>query len=273
MFNPTLGQKLYQKNKDRVYPAYFGAELPFDLVTNKDYANGEILYCYNYSPFNSYYPVPNYYSGIEEIRTSAELAKMDLELSLNGFMPSAIVTVVGSIDDKTKDDEGKTEMDYIREDFKRFTGEEKSDGLSGRFKGMLMHAPSKEDLPQVTTFDAKSILDASNTKRDIVGREVCKLFGVHPVLVGFSDANILGNQQSLANCSTELNRVVRNKKMLISEAFSLLFPQYDWTISEYMPINYVPDALLQDMTQDERRQKFLGLPPLNNANVSANQQG
>lgn len=272
LYNPTYGQPKYDKAQEKIYPAFYGAELPTNLITDSRYQNGEILYVYRESPFSSNYPVPDYYSQIEDVKTSGELSKMDLELSLNGFMPSAIVTVVGNIDDLTKDDNGKTEMDYVREDFKAFTGEIKDErGASGRFKGLLMHAPTKEDLPQVNTFDAKSILDASNTKRDVVGREVCRLFGVHPVLIGYSDAAILGNQQALANCSIELNKVVNQHQRMLADAFKRMFPAMDWTISEYMPVSYVPDALLADMTQDERRKKFLGLPPLNNTNVSTNQ--
>lgn len=273
LYNPTFGQKLYDKTQDKTYPAFVGSEMPTSILSDPKYKDGEVFYVYQKTPFNSYYPVPDYYSGIEEIRTSSELAKMDLELALNGFMPSAIVTVVGNIDDSVEDDNGKTEMDYIRDDFKKFTGEEKENGISGRFKGLLMHAPSKEDLPQITTFDAKSILEASNNKRDIIGREVCKLFGVHPVLVGFSDAQILGNQQALSNCSLELTKTVDHLKRMLIESFEMMFPNMDWSISEYLPINYVPDALLSDMTQNERREKFLGLPPITNTNVSINQQG
>jgi hypothetical protein len=155
-----------------------------------------------------------------------------------------------------------TELDYVHEDFKQFTGQVKnSEGLSGRFKAMLNFAKTKEEVPVLQTLDIKSILDSSNAKRDVIDRAVCRLFGVHPVLLGYADASVLGNTQSMANASLELNRVVNSAQRMISEAFSKLYDG-DWTISEYTPITYVDPALFPDMTQDERRNKFLGLEPI-----------
>jgi hypothetical protein len=41
----------------------------------------------------------------------------------------------------------------------------------------------------------------------------------------------------------------------------MLYPGMDWSISEYMPINYIDPALFDKMTEDEIRNKLLGLPP------------
>ena len=261
MYNETLGQPKYDKSKDKFYPKYYGVDLPANLMTNPKYKGGEILYIYRKTPLNAHYPVPDYYAQIEDVRTSSQLCKMDLELAVNGFMPSAIITVVGDIDDTTKDEFKKTEADYYREDFQEFTSKSESvDG--GRFKALLQFAKTKDEATIISTFDAKPILEASNGKRDIVERSVCRLFGVHPVLLGYSDAAVLGNTQALANASLELNKVANPYQRMFSEAFKLLFPSMDWTISEYMPITYIDPAIYPDMTQDERRNKLLGLPPL-----------
>ena len=260
--NLTYGQPKYEKDKSKTYPKYYGRNLPLDLLTKDIYKDGEVLYVFKETADNAYYPIPDYYAQIEDIRTSAEISKMDLELALNGFMPSMMITVVGDVDDVNKDDSGMTELDYVHEDFKQFTGQVKnSEGLSGRFKAMLNFAKTKEEVPVLQTLDIKSILDSSNAKRDVIDRAVCRLFGVHPVLLGYADASVLGNTQSMANASLELNRVVNSAQRMISEAFGKLFDG-DWTISEYTPITYVDPALFPDMTQDERRNKFLGLEPI-----------
>ena len=264
--NLTYGQPKYDKGQSKTYPKYFGEVLPVNLLTKDTYKDGEVLYVFKETADNAYYPVPDYYAQIEDIRTSAEISKMDLELALNGFMPSMMITVVGDVDDVNKDDSGMTELDYVHEDFKQFTGQVKnSEGLSGRFKAMLNFAKTKEEVPVLQTLDIKSILDSSNAKRDVIDRAVCRLFGVHPVLLGYSDASVLGNTQSMANASLELNRVVNSAQRMITEAFEKLYPLGDWTISEYTPITYVDPALFQDMTQDERRNKFLGLEPIETA--------
>ena len=262
VYNETLGQPKYDKTKDKEYPRYRGAELPNNLLADARFTNGEILYVYRKTPFNPDYGVPDYYAQIEDVRTSSELCKMDLELSLNGFMPSAILTVVGDIDDKTKDLNGKTEADYYREDFRVFTGQDKdANGLASRFKALLQFAPTKDEIPTIQTIDIKSVLESSNTKRDIIERSVCRLFGVHPVLCGYSDASVLGNTQAIANASLELTRVANPYQRLMSDAFRQLYPNMEWEISEYIPIQYIEPALYDKMTEDEIRNKLLGLPP------------
>lgn len=267
IYNHTFGQPAnaypkYSKEWDKLYPAYYGVELPASLIANDKYKNGEILYVYRKTPLNPYYPVPDYYAQIEDIRTSSELCKMDLELSLNGFMPSFLINVVGDIDDKTKDENGKTEADYYREDFRVFTGQDKdANGLTSRFKALLQFAPTKDEITTIQSVDVKSVLEASNNKRDVIERSVCRLFGVHPVLCGYSDAAVLGNTQAIANASLELTKVANPFQRLMTDAFKMLYPEMDWSISEYMPIQYIDFHLFDKMTEDEIRNKLLGLPP------------
>ena len=272
IYNPTYGQLIIDLKKEQHFAEFQPGVLTNEQITSGAFKNGEILYVYGKTPFINYYPYPDWFSQQEDVKTSAEKAKMDYELAVNGFMPSAIITMVGRVDDFTKDDDGKTAVDHLRESLQWFTGRSKDqNGNAGRFKALLHFVESKDDIPDIQTFDAKSILEASNSKRDIIDRAVCRLFGVHPVLLGYSDAAVLGNQQDLANAALELNKVVNPMQRLITEAFTAIWPDLEWTISEYTPIKYVPDALLQDMTQDERRQKFLGLKPLAQ-NQQTNQQ-
>lgn len=262
IFNETLGQTKYDKSKDKIYPAYYGETLPINLITDKSYANGELLYVYIKSPLNTHYAVPDYYSQIEDVRTSAELAKFDLETVYNGFVTSALISLVGDIDATTQDYTGQTELDYVVNDFKKFTGQIKDgDGLSGRNKAWLYFAKTKDEVPNVQQFDTKSILEASNNKRDVIERSVCRLFGVHPVLLGYSDAAVLGNTQALSNASIELNKVAQKYKELLTGAFIKLYPKMVWNINDYMPVNYISSELLDRMTEDEIRAKLLNLPP------------
>lgn len=264
--NLTYGQQKFDKNKTKIYPAFKGrlTEIEF-LKEVKNIGDGEILYAYISSPDNSYYPNPQYYSQIEDIRTSSELAKFDYETVTNGFITSAVLTYIGELDGTQKDEAGKTEVDYFQEGLKKFSGQTKDQyGLSGRNKLLVLNTKSAEQAPTLQPFDSKAIFEASNSKRDLIERAVCRLFGVPPVLAGFSDAAILGNTQSIANASLELNKNVQPLQNLISKTFKKLWPEFDWTLTEYTPVQYIEPGLYQYMTNDEIRMKLLNLSPLNN---------
>jgi hypothetical protein len=261
--NLTYGQKKFDAKESVYYPAYKGQltkEQYFQIYPSIQ--QGEILYAYLEAIDNSYYPNPAYYAQIEDIRTTSELAKFDFETITNGFITSAILTYIGNIDDKQKDERGKTERDYINEQLAKFTGNVKdSDGVSGRNRLLVMNVPSAEQAPTLQPFDSKAIFEASNTKRDIVERAVCRLFGVHPVLVGFSDAAMLGNTQSIANASLELNKNVQPHQNLITETFKKLYPAQNWALTEYTPVQYIEPSLYQFMSEEEIRGILLNLPP------------
>lgn len=240
-FNPTIGQPKLDKDKWFTYPAYKqGMVLPVE---------GALLYAYIDDNSHPHYPIPPYYAGIEDVRTSAELQKLDLEAVYNGFLPGAILTMVGKLDDANRDNYGRTEQDYFDESIMRFTGQIKDqNGLSERMKLLTINVNSKDEAPILQTFDAKAIIEASNTKREVIGREVCRLFGVHPVLCGYSDAAILGNTQSIANASKELNNTARQYQLLIENSLKKVAP-IDFSVKPLNPwdVEISPEAAVIDM--------------------------
>lgn len=267
LVNPTLGTRDYKRDRNEYYAPYKGVQISQQelaaQIADKQYGNkGEILYCYIHSPDNPNYPVPDYYASIEDVLTSAEVQRYDLEAVMNGFVPSAILTLVGNTDNTTKDNNGKTQRDYLNESLEQFTGAIKDAyGQSGRNKLIVFEAPTKDEIPNLQAFDAKAILDSSNTKRDVVERSVCRSFGVHPVLVGYSDAAVLGNTQSIANASLELANNVNAMQRLIERSFKQVFPDLNWDISTFKPVNYIPEAAYSKLTDSEIRALF-GYEPL-----------
>ena len=257
LINPTKGTKNYKKDKNVYYPQFAGYQItPTELAAQiKQYGNiGEIGYFYIETPDNPHYSIPDYYASIEDVLTSAEIQRYDLEAVMNGFVPSAILTLVGKTDNTTKDANGRTARDYQEEALASFTGHDKNEeGLSGRNRLLVMEAATKEEIPVLQTFDAKAILDAANSKRDVIERAVCRSFGVHPVLVGYSDAAVLGNTQSIANASLELANNVNALQRLIERTFTILFPQVEWKLSAFKPVSYIPESVYQYLTEDEIR--------------------
>lgn len=270
-YNPTKGQPTYDQKKETHHPA-FNPYITIDeyrknLVDFKH--QPEIFYVYEQTADNPHYPVPDYNAGIEDIQTCIEISKVDYECTVNGFMPSGILTT-HEIDNVNRDGEpdangkptGQTPYEYFTEELKKFTGQTKdASGKSGRFKLLHIMVSNKDEAPILQTYDAKAILEASNGKRDVIAREVCRLFGVHPILVGFSDAAVLGNQQALANCVSEFNNYINPIQRMITEAFTTMFPKEDWTISQFNPIQYIPAEVWAKMTDDEIR-SVIGLEPI-----------
>lgn len=265
LFNPTYGMKEFKKDKGEYYPRFKCVQIsPLELSAQiKEYGNkGEIMYVYEETPDNPNYPVPDYYAGVENLRTSSRIQQFDLNMVLNGFKPSALLTIIGNIDDKTKDADGMTARDYLNETLDEFTGRNANTNGETNEGGLLvMEAKTKEEVPVLQTFDSKAILDASNSKREVVDRAVCRDFGVHPVLVGFSDAAILGNTQSIANASMELNNNVNSIQRMIERAMKSVYPELDWSLTKFQPVSYIPDSVMGDLTQTERRELF-GYPEL-----------
>ena len=263
-YNKNVGNDKYKESEWVFYPEY--NKNARGIATQ--YPQGEIAYFYIRSAENPYYPIPDYYAGIEDIITSAELSKMDLELALNGFMPSALLTVIGDPNQVVQGETNKTNREVIEDTLAEFSGAVKDkNGLSGRFSLATMWAHTKEEVPVLQTFDAKAIIDASNTKRDAINRDVCRLFKVPPVLVGFSEATVLGNQQALSNSQKMLIDTVNSYQRFITESINEVFVG-DWTISQKTPAAVSDPALLAVLTEDELRRIFWGLEPKTIANVN-----
>lgn len=264
--NVTYGQPDYKKDAAKKHPPYRGRVTDTTQVLkdkNEFESRPEIFYSYIKTPDNPNYPVPDFFAGIEDIITSSELCKFDLSTVRNGFVTSAILTIIGELDDEVEGKDGLTDMERFEEELKKFTGEVKdANGLTGQNRMMVLNAPSTDTVPVLQPFDAKAIYDASNTKREVIERSVCRLFGIHPVLLGYSDAAVLGNQQALSNAVALLNNKVNAIQRHISSAFNELFGEdIDFTISTFTPYQFIAPEIMQVLTTDEKR-AIAGYSPL-----------
>jgi len=237
-YNHTIGELKFDKNAWVELQNFKGEVASFqDMQENiKQFdGRGEILYCYDGNPFDSsVYSIPDFVSSIEDVKTSAEISKMDYEAVLNGFTLGGMMTFVG-VDDTTKNEDGLTDREQIDSEMMQFTGLKKNkDGLTSRFALMTNFVDSAEQAPIYTGNDPKPILEASNTKRDIIERAVCRLWGVHPVLLGYAEAAVLGNDKAISEAMTMLRNTVNPTQRLITQMFTSLYGSaYDWTISEF----------------------------------------
>jgi hypothetical protein len=241
-YNPTIQTDKYRRDAWVELQDFQGEVASFeamDINVNHFGGRGEILYVYNGNPFDSgHYGLPDYLAAFEDLKTSSELSKMDYEAVLNGFVLGGIMTFSG-VNETTEGEDGLTDRQRVEEAMTQFTGLQKNkDGLTSRF-GVLAHfVETPEQAPTYTATDPKPILEASNTKRDIIERSICRLFGVHPVLLGYSEAAVLGNTNAIEQARKELREAVKPVQGLIQETMATMYgSSIDWTLSEYGIVN------------------------------------
>lgn len=256
VYNKNMGSKDFKESENIIYPSFKGTQITTQQLAEQIaiYGNvGEVLYVYKKKVNQFIYPVPAWYSGVEDVKTDAELSKFDYETTVNGFLPSAILTIVGEVDDKTKDDKGKTDQDYLDETLTSFTGGKKDKyGLSGRAKLAVLSAKTKEEVPVLQTFDIKSIMDAASGSTDRIARKVSRLFEMPPFLIGLESATGF-NTKILVDQIDLLNKSVNNYQRMISDTMKKLFPTMEWDISTFNPLSFIPDKVWDKLTDDEIR--------------------
>jgi hypothetical protein len=238
MYNPTIGLEKLDKNAWIKLQDFQGEVASFEAMTKNitDFnSNGEIYYVFDGNPFDSdVYAIPDFLASIEDVKTSSELSKMDYEAVLNGFNLGGVMTFFG-VDDNEKGEDGLTDRQRIEGEMVQFTGMKKNkDGLTSRFAVLVNFAEMAEQAPIFSGNDPKPILEASNSKRDIIERAVCRLWGVHPVLLGYAEAAVLGNDNAIKQAMAMLRQTVNPVQRLITQAFKNMFGgQIDWTVSEF----------------------------------------
>lgn len=255
IYNPTLNTDYFDRNLNKEYKEYnphlTNAEriaVLRDEVKEHKVQRGQILYLFNESIGGNAYCIPPAYSGIEDIITDHELASYDLENLQNGFMPSAILTIIGNADDSIRDVNGKTTKERLQDNLKSFTAKGE-----GRSKLLVMTASTKEAVPNLQQLDVGQLLNGLDSISDRIGRKICRLFDVPPVLAGFEDASILGSNQTFKNALLVLQHSVQKDQDLIKEALGSIYKLADFSIANLQLVDYIPSEVMAKLTDDELR--------------------
>lgn len=255
--NPTFGTKQFKKEKSKEYPAFYGAEItPQELqehVFEWGEEVGEILYYFRKKPMKNHYPIPTYYSAIEDINTDSENSKYELESVTNSFLPSGILNIVGNYDDTQRDESGMTQQDYLDQTLLQFTGSEKDEtGASGRQKLLILQAKTKEELAVYQPLSNEGILNAIENSTRRVAEKVARAFGVPPFLIGLG-GNVGFSTNIIADNIELFNNRVKVLQELISDAFEQCFPNLDFTLTQLNPIKYINPEVFAKLTDAEIR--------------------
>jgi hypothetical protein len=125
---------------------------------------------------------------------------------------------------------------------------------------MLLEGQTPEAIPQITIFPLAEMLDGVDKARTRVANAVCRHFSVPPVMIGLEAATILGNAQAIYNSLKMFMLMIKSRQQLIIEAFTVLWPQVDWSIKQLNIYDYLPSEVLAVLTPDELR-LLGGYPP------------
>lgn len=259
VYNPTFSlTNKFEEKLNEVYPPFRGKEInSSDLaehIVKYGSDKGEILYFFIEKPCQYIYPIPTYHSAISDIETDAENSKYELESVNNSFLPSGIMTLVGEVDDTNEDEKGKTERDYIEDTLSQFTGNEKDQtGESGRQKLLVLHAKSKDEIPNYQQINNEGILTAIELSTKRVAEKVARAFGVPPFLIGLGGnvgfaTNIISDNITLFN-----NRVLILQD-IITEALELTLPENDYSLTQLTPLKYIAPEIYSKLTDAELRE-------------------
>ncbi len=263
--NPNYGLTDFKEDETIIYKPFVKTQPPEERLADVSAQIekhgkqlGQILYVYRETPKAIHYPVPDYFSGIDDIRADAEMSKMEIENAINGFMPSAVLTLIGEVDNQTEDEEGKTDQDKLDETLMSFTG-----AKGGRSKLAVLTAKTKEAVPVLQSFDAKAMFDAIDGATDRLANKVCRHMQVPPVLIGLAEAGQMGANQQVANYMELFVFTVSKFQKQISEALKTIYPDKNFDIAPLQLLKYIPEKVWDKLTDDEIRALggYAPLPP------------
>jgi hypothetical protein len=231
-FNELMGEKFYNKSHDKLLQTFDPREEKRARMARiatqiEKYGEqwGDIVFVFKKGVglYADYWPIPDYHAGIDDIESDAGISRLELRNIKKGWRTPIIVST-GPIDKDLKDDNGDTEYTRFAAKMKRFTGEDSAYALH-------LEGATDAAKPEVKIIDIAEILDATDKATDRVGRKVCRMMGVPPILVGFATEGQLGNNQELLNTIELFRMSVVESQALISQSLSLVFPDKNFQIS------------------------------------------
>lgn len=267
-FNPLMGEVGKDEGETRVYPEFDIDRDPAERrrviaeqVRKYGEQLGEILYVFKKGMGRYYdvYPVPDYYSSIEDVISDGKISQLDLRNITQGFRTPVIIST-GPIDDQNEDEDGNTAQDYFDQALESFTGEDASPIL--HLKGA-----TDEFKPSVTVINLAEILDQTEKTSERIAKRVARNMGVPGVLIGISTEGKLGDVQELKNQMSLFALSVYHLQALIKEGYDQIKPflalkgmeavqDLDFTISTLRPFDFIPESVIANLSVEEQKEMF-----------------
>jgi hypothetical protein len=196
------------------------------------------------------------------VESDAALPRYDRKQIKNGFMPDAIITLVGEkfrdiLDPDWEPREGEDEEDRpLIKSPARIQAEAAVRALKGESSEssvMLNTVEEEGEKPQIDWVDKGPNSKGLTDMRSRIEGAVYRRFGVPPVLDGVSQPGMLGSNQQIMNSMQLFGLVVRPARALITGPLAWLRPDLDFTVKALNVVQYIDPAILAKMTPNEVR--------------------
>lgn len=266
------GYHMYRKT-DKVIPEFGTNKTPQEIrkLIGQQKAKygeqlGELLYIYtpgvglNYQ----YYPIPKWTAGLNDINADAGLSLHEESQVANSFKAGVIVQTRPldrtEILAGTQDDHGNgglTEFEVFENNMNAFCSPDGSPIF--HIESIVDYGNGQSAGATVTPLNIQHQMDATEKATDRIGRKVCRLFGVPPVLCGFATAGKLGDNQEIVNNMELFNLTLKRKWALKERMFATLFPDVPIENFETKPLNlfkFIPEKVIDKMTPKQLNEVY-----------------
>ena len=263
LYNPSLGESNRNTAEDEIIREFDPTLDPKERkaliaeeIRKHEEQLGEVYYCYrkklgrNYQ----YYPVPDFFSGFDDIISDGKISELELRNIVNGWR-AGIVLSTGVIDNENEDTHGMTQLDYFNEQVSDFLGEDASDVIH-------LMARTPEEQPTVTVLPIKDLVDMTEKATIRLGEKVSRLMGVPPILNGFAKQGQLGNVQELKNTMSLFYLSIIGRQNWITEKLDFIkdFIEggegIEFELSRLNPFDFLPESVLTRLSDREIREYF-----------------
>jgi len=264
IYSPDLGDpsgfQSFTGRHREIIPAFGTAKTPSEVrammakqIAKHDRQLGELLYTFTPGVGLNYqhYPVPKWSSGLNDINADAALSLHEESQVSNSFKAGVIIQT-RPLDKVLKDENGRTEYDYFQAESEKFCSPDGSPILH-------LETLNGESAASVTPLNIQHQMDATEKATDRIGRKVCRLFGVPPILCGFATAGTLGESQELVNHMKLFNLTLKKKWELKERMYKSLFPEVPKENFETVEIDmfsFLPDKVIESMTVEQVNEAF-----------------
>jgi hypothetical protein len=258
---PIASNRVYLPYHKRATPAQLAEEVLTAANGEAGYW-GHLWWSFEARVGRKLYPWPSWYAGREDVESDAALPRYDRKQIKNGFMPDAIITLVGEkfrdiLDPDWEPREGEDEDDRpLIKSPARIQAEAAVRALKGESSEssvMLNTVEEEGEKPQIDWVDKGPNSKGLTDMRSRIEGAVYRRFGVPPVLDGVSQPGMLGSNQQIMNSMQLFGLVVRPARALITGPLAWLRPDLDFTVKALNVVQYIDPAILAKMTPNEVR--------------------
>jgi YHS domain-containing protein len=256
--NPFFGMADYKKKNTCFRWTFDPKKVAEQYAEEKDNYKGQVYWFGQSKISNRFYPIPDYYSAMNDIVADAKTGTYRERLVDNNFYQSTLIQMIGDPDEKVKTGDGEDDYETVGElldkDLRKMTGGE----MAG--SAMVFWSKTAESAAKITPFPNNYNDKISEAFIKQVQQNICMAVGVHPVIIGIDQGATLGNNGLLLNAIKMLQQNVndpqREIERCLQEIFTHWHTPFDVSKITIRPLSLtvdLPEYVLNTLTAQEKR--------------------